>query len=194
MMTPIFVDAAQVDKGKWIAAAIDVTDGKLVASMTPMKSAKEAHMLINIILFRLQRTNHQIKEYSSSKFVEITNRLWQLFQGLGSEFKMEELSIKGWTPARIEITQQLLQIPRGSAISYGGLAKRAHSSPRGVGSVMASNPLPLAVPCHRVIHTDGRIGKFGRSIKGSKVKAAILRAEGVPFLTHDVIAKSAIIN
>lgn len=193
-MMPIFVDAAQVDRDKWIAVAIDITNRKLVASMTPTESAKTALMQINKIIQRLHRADNQAKEYSSSKVVEITNRLWQLYQGYGPEFKMEEISIEGWTRARIQITQQLLQIPRGSVISYGALARRAQSSPRGVGSVMASNPLPLAVPCHRVIHTDGRIGKFGRSTKGSNLKAAILRAEGVPFLKKNVVAKTAIIS
>ncbi|MFX1563460.1 MAG: MGMT family protein [Promethearchaeota archaeon] len=193
-MTSFFVDARQVERDRWISVAIDISNGKLVASMTPTKSAKEALGYINKIVQRLHRSDYPVKEYSSSHVIEITNRLWQLFQGYGQEFKMEEISTDGWTAARIEITQKLLQIPRGSVISYGALAKRAQSSPRGVGSVMASNPLPLAVPCHRVIHIDGRIGKFGRSIKGSVMKAALLRAEGVPFRKKDVVEESAIIK
>ena len=60
--------------------------------------------------------------------------------------------------------------------------------------VMATNPVPLAVPCHRVIHADGRLGKFGRTTAGTKVKAAILLAEGVPFTDEERIASSILVS
>jgi methylated-DNA-[protein]-cysteine S-methyltransferase len=46
-----------------------------------------------------------------------------------------------------------------------------------VGSALASNPLPLVVPCHRVVRADGRIGNYG--LGGPAAKRALLIAEGV---------------
>jgi methylated-DNA-[protein]-cysteine S-methyltransferase len=133
-------------------------------------------------------------ESSNNATASVAERLLKLFHGKGEPYTLSEISQKGWGSARREICRQLLKVPLGKVITYGGLAKRAKSSPRGVGSVMASNPVPLAIPCHRVIHTNGRLGKFGRSTSGTKIKAAILRAEGVPFLDSESVVQTAIVD
>ena len=57
----------------------------------------------------------------------------------------------------------LVQIPRGSVLSYGALATAAGSprAYRAVGSAMARNRLPVILPCHRVIRSDGYLGQYG---------------------------------
>lgn len=57
----------------------------------------------------------------------------------------------------------LAQIPRGSVVSYGDLATAAGSprAYRAVGSAMARNRLPVILPCHRVIRSDGDLGQYG---------------------------------
>jgi len=70
------------------------------------------------------------------------------------------------------------EIPPGQTRSYGELA-RAEGAPgaaRAVGTTMATNPLPLLIPCHRVVRGDGRIGQYG--IGGPARKRAMLEAEG----------------
>ncbi len=69
-------------------------------------------------------------------------------------------------------------IPRGQVRSYGWLARESGrpAASRAVGSVMARNPVPLIVPCHRVVRADGRIGAY--SLGGPDRKWALLRAEG----------------
>jgi methylated-DNA-[protein]-cysteine S-methyltransferase len=54
------------------------------------------------------------------------------------------------------------QIKLGQTTSYGGLAKRIGrpAASRAVGNALAKNPLPLIIPCHRVLRTDGRLGGF----------------------------------
>jgi len=65
-------------------------------------------------------------------------------------------------------------IPLGYVASYGSVAEVAGGSPRAVGRVMALNPFPLIVPCHRVVCSDLRLGGYGL---GLDVKLEILRRE-----------------
>lgn len=61
--------------------------------------------------------------------------------------------------------------------SYGSVAKAAGGSPRAVGRVMASNPFPLIVPCHRVVRSDFSPGGYGGGYSNVGVKLEILRRE-----------------
>ena len=69
------------------------------------------------------------------------------------------------------------KIPYGQVRTYGWLAKAAGkpAAARAVGNALAHNPFPLAVPCHRVIRSDGQLGGFGGGIELKKV---LLRLEG----------------
>ncbi|MDX3247956.1 methylated-DNA--[protein]-cysteine S-methyltransferase [Streptomyces sp. ME18-1-4] len=69
-------------------------------------------------------------------------------------------------------------VPYGAVVGYGDLAKRV-GQPRAaqaVGVAMGSNPLPVVVPCHRVVESDGGIGGFGG---GLETKRKLLALEGV---------------
>ncbi|GBF08964.1 methylated-DNA-protein-cysteine methyltransferase [Aeropyrum pernix] len=68
-------------------------------------------------------------------------------------------------------------IPPGKVTTYSSLARASGLSPRAVGRILARNPSPIAVPCHRVVRSDGSIG--GYSMGGPRVKAALLKLEGV---------------
>jgi len=69
--------------------------------------------------------------------------------------------------------------PFGEVISYGDLALAAgyENSSRAVGSVMASNPWALLVPCHRVVRRDGALGNYS-GCNGPETKAWLLKHEG----------------
>jgi len=73
--------------------------------------------------------------------------------------------------------KRLRTVPAGSVVTYAALAEAigARSSQRAIGNTMASNPLPIYVPCHRVIKSDGTIGNYGGGIER---KLKLLRAEG----------------
>lgn len=68
-------------------------------------------------------------------------------------------------------------IPRGRTRSYGWLARRAGrpGAARAVGQTMAANPVPLVIPCHRVVRADGSIGHYG--LGGGDSKRSLLRME-----------------
>lgn len=72
---------------------------------------------------------------------------------------------------------RLRTVPPGSVVTYQGLAAAigSPSSQRAIGTTMATNPLPIYVPCHRVIKSDGTIGNYGGGVAR---KLKLLRAEG----------------
>jgi O-6-methylguanine DNA methyltransferase len=72
------------------------------------------------------------------------------------------------------------QVPRGRVTSYGALAAAIGKpkASRAIGSIMHVNPYAPVVPCHRVVHKDGRIGGFGDK-RGVGRKVELLAEEGV---------------
>lgn len=82
------------------------------------------------------------------------------------------------TPFRRRVLEEAGTIPRGEVRSYGWLARRLGKAgaARAVGSAMATNPVPLIIPCHRVVRSDGHIGAY--SLGGPENKWALLRHEG----------------
>jgi len=72
---------------------------------------------------------------------------------------------------------RLRQVPAGGVITYQALAAAigAPSGQRAIGNAMATNPLPIFLPCHRVIRSDGTIGNYGGGVER---KLKLLRAEG----------------
>ena len=84
-------------------------------------------------------------------------------------------SVSGFRRA---VMEEALRIPPGETRSYGWLAEKVGRprAARAVGRVMATNPLPIVVPCHRVIGSDGSLRGYGA---GLPMKEALLRAEGV---------------
>lgn len=86
------------------------------------------------------------------------------------------LRLKG-TDFQKKVWMEMTRIPYGEVASYGDLAHRAGCRAyRAVGQACHRNPLPLLVPCHRVIASGGRLGGFGG---GEDIKRLLLRFEGV---------------
>jgi methylated-DNA-[protein]-cysteine S-methyltransferase len=84
----------------------------------------------------------------------------------------------GLTPFRRAVMEETMRIPAGQTLTYAEVAARVGkpAAARAVGRVMATNPLPLVVPCHRVVGSDGTLHGFGG---GLWMKEALLKAEGV---------------
>lgn len=85
----------------------------------------------------------------------------------------------GITPFRRAVMEECMRIPAGQTLTYRDLAAKVGrpGAARAVGRVMATNPWPLLVPCHRVVGSDGTLHGYGG---GLPMKAALLRAEGAP--------------
>jgi methylated-DNA-[protein]-cysteine S-methyltransferase len=78
------------------------------------------------------------------------------------------LALEGSVHQR-RVWQALRRIPVGEVRSYGDLARRLHSSPRAIGGACRRNPIPIVVPCHRVVGQGG-IGGFMGQQSGSAMK------------------------
>ncbi|MDH3216176.1 MAG: methylated-DNA--[protein]-cysteine S-methyltransferase [Candidatus Krumholzibacteria bacterium] len=81
-------------------------------------------------------------------------------------------------PFQRKVLQRLARLPFGQLISYGELAVRSGSpkAARAVGSAMAANPLPVVIPCHRVVESRGKLGGYSA---GLSKKKKLLAHEGV---------------
>jgi O-6-methylguanine DNA methyltransferase len=84
---------------------------------------------------------------------------------------------RGLSGFRRAVLAETLRIPAGRTRTYGWLAAKVGRprAARAVGRVMATNPLPLVIPCHRVVGSDGSLHGYGG---GLPMKAALLRMEG----------------
>ncbi len=86
------------------------------------------------------------------------------------------------TPFQKLVWAELLKIKRGETVTYKELAKRIGKPKaiRAVANAVGANPLPVKIPCHRVVRSDGTIGGYsGRG--GVKTKKMLLKQEGVIF-------------
>jgi methylated-DNA-[protein]-cysteine S-methyltransferase len=86
------------------------------------------------------------------------------------------------THHRVQVWEAMQKIPAGRTRTYGELARELQSSPRAVGGACGANPLPLVVPCHRIVAAGGDIGGFmGRREEGFErsIKRWLLEHEGV---------------
>lgn len=76
----------------------------------------------------------------------------------------------------IKVWQKLLEIPYGTTVSYGQVAKDVESYPRAVGGAVGRNNIPIIIPCHRVIKSDGQIGGYSG---GLKIKEYLMNIEKI---------------
>jgi methylated-DNA-[protein]-cysteine S-methyltransferase len=74
------------------------------------------------------------------------------------------------TPFQRQVWAQIVAIPHGKTRTYGELAKTLQNAPRAVGQACGANPLPIIVPCHRVIAQNGGLGGFNRQGGGFLVE------------------------
>jgi methylated-DNA-[protein]-cysteine S-methyltransferase len=107
----------------------------------------------------------------------------QLRAFLGGEavdFSIGELDLDGVGGFARRVLMADHAIPRGRVMTYGGLATKLGipGGARAVGNVMAGNPFPLVIPCHRVVGSGGNLHGFGG---GLPMKRALLAMEGVCF-------------
>ncbi len=109
---------------------------------------------------------------------ELKLQLDQYFSGtLVKPFTL--LSTPQGTDFQQRVWQAIYQIPYGETRTYSDLAKALQSHPRAIGQACGKNPIPILIPCHRVIAKNG-LGGFALSTETSNtsIKTALLRLEG----------------
>lgn len=111
---------------------------------------------------------------TSLHFSRAITQLDAYFKGGLKKFDLD-IAPRG-TPFQEQVWQELMKIPHGTTITYGELAERIGNPKacRAVGLANGKNPLPIVIPCHRVVGKNGKLTGFGG---GVSVKKQLLELE-----------------
>lgn len=92
-----------------------------------------------------------------------------------------EMDLSAGTPFQQSVWQEMLKIPMGQTLTYGEIAENLNNpgAVRAVGMACGANPIPVIIPCHRVLAAGGKIGGFS---SGLEWKYQLLKIEGLAFL------------
>ena len=113
---------------------------------------------------------------NKKKFASLEKQLKEYFKGKRKKFDVDVAV--GGTDFQKRVWKEIRKIPYGSYVSYADIA-RAVGRPgavRAVGTAVGRNPLPIVVPCHRVLPTSGKLGNYSGGIDKKKM---LLVREGV---------------
>ena len=112
--------------------------------------------------------------FNEKRLAEARRQLQEYFDGSRTDFDLP-LKLTG-TEFQVSVLRALQEIPYGETVSYGEIAKRIGRprAVRAVGAANGRNPLPIVIPCHRVIGSTGDLTGFGG---GLDTKEALLRLE-----------------
>jgi methylated-DNA-[protein]-cysteine S-methyltransferase len=113
---------------------------------------------------------------STSLYADLTGRLQAYYRGHQVDFD-DELDPSQGTPFRRSVWRTTRLIPYGETRSYAWVAGRIGKpgALRAVGQALKRNPLPVIIPCHRVVAGNGELGGFRGGIE---MKRFLLRVEG----------------
>jgi len=102
------------------------------------------------------------------------------------------LDLRGHTEFERDVWEKALEIPRGEVRPYGWIAAEIGRprAVRAVGTALGHNPVPLIVPCHRVVRSDGVLGQY--SLGGPENKRTMLATEGVDLPRLERLASSGV--
>ncbi len=158
-----------IARTNWGYLPILTIDGIITRLFLPDPNLNQIHTLVN---------NHYTKyNRNDSAYPDITQSLIEYFQN-GSLNINCTIDISYCTPFAAKILRACCNIPTGETISYKQLSINAGSpnAARAVGNVMASNHIPLIIPCHRVISSGNKPGGYSGS-GGVKTKLKLLELE-----------------
>jgi methylated-DNA-[protein]-cysteine S-methyltransferase len=157
-------------KTKWGYFGLAAGDGGLLRTCLPLLRPEkvESQLLHNLQNFRHDR----------SLFKTAQNQITTYFEGVCIDFKNIPLILDGFSPFQRYVLSTCRNIEFGRTVTYSGLAKKIGrpAAARAVGGALAKNPLPLIIPCHRIVRSDGKIGGFS-AIGGKDLKGKLLKHE-----------------
>jgi methylated-DNA-[protein]-cysteine S-methyltransferase len=119
-----------------------------------------------------------VVEHSSEATAQARGEIEAYFQGRLDHFSLS-LDLSGVTEFQRAVLQAAMGVPPGQVASYGEIARRIGRprSARAVGQALARNPIPIVIPCHRILAADGSLRGYSGG-GGVRTKAQLLRLEG----------------
>lgn len=108
--------------------------------------------------------------------VRLRKDLQDFFKGSPLKTPWACLDVSGVTELEQVVLREVFAVPFGEVRTYGGIAKRVRRprAARFIGATMARNPLPIVIPCHRIVRADGSLGGFAG---GTALKRRLLDLE-----------------
>jgi methylated-DNA-[protein]-cysteine S-methyltransferase len=142
-----------------------------------------AHLGISIIDDRLEaidfiESRNEIKPGNEST-LNVCNQIRQYLHDPKFNDQFDFPCSSAGTPFQQKVWNALKHIPAGQVVTYGELAKKLGTSARAVGNACRKNPIPVVIPCHRVVSSSG-IGGYAGDTSGDllKIKSWLLQHEG----------------
>lgn len=128
----------------------------------------------------LRDNNNTYYAQPNPKIASLIRQIKNYFSGKAFNFVGFEYDLRQVNEFARQVLAELVKVPPGRTVSYGELAHRAGKAraARAVGRAVANNPVPLLIPCHRVIKSDGSPGGFSGA-GGCEQKLKMLEIEGV---------------
>ena len=120
----------------------------------------------------------------------------EFYVGKGRRSNLHAVDLSSVSSFRKDVYGMLCKIPLGKVTTYGAIARKFGGKryARAVGTAVATNPLPLIVPCHRVVSSSLKVGNYGicgrKPSTGGYMKRMLLEREGVKFEGERVSKKS----
>jgi methylated-DNA-[protein]-cysteine S-methyltransferase len=173
--------------GVWFSVAVN-RKGKLVACAFSDRSRHEVESALPKKIHGATRRNRD-----GSEFFRI---LTTFYNGKGRKTSLRVADFSAISDFRRDVYEVLCNIPLGKVTTYGAIAKRLGGKryARAVGTAVATNPLPLIIPCHRVVPSSLRVGNYGmcgrNPATGGYMKRMLLEREGVKFQREKVSKES----
>jgi methylated-DNA-[protein]-cysteine S-methyltransferase len=157
-------------------AAIGWTSTGIVSFRLPAPTAAEAERAI------LRRQPDAGRSEPPAEIATVIDAAIRYFEGERIEFFEVPVDLGEQPPFFAQVYAFVRKLGWGETTTYGAVARALDAGPehaRAVGQAMATNPVPLIIPCHRVLAAGGKIGGFSAP-GGSTSKARMLELEGVP--------------
>lgn len=156
-------------------AAIAWTEAGVVGFRLPDDSADATERSL------LRRFPGAVRRAPPPRIAEAIAAAQRYFDGEETDFSAVKVDLGEQAPFFAQIYEAVRRLGWGQTTTYGAVAKELGAGPesaRDVGQAMASNPVPLIVPCHRVLAAGGKVGGFSAP-GGSESKLKMLAIEGV---------------
>jgi len=176
--------------GVWFSAATN-PQGKLVACAFSDRNRREAEKAVRHSLPK--KMSYEIgRHHRSSQGLRI---LTNFYDGRGKA-SLRPVDLSFVSGFRRDVYKALCKIPLGKVTTYGAIAQQLGGKryARAVGTAVATNPLPLIVPCHRVVPSSLKVGNYGMGGRnpttGGYMKRMLLEHEGVRFQGEKVAEQS----
>jgi methylated-DNA-[protein]-cysteine S-methyltransferase len=126
----------------------------------------------------LAKLSQSEPQRSDAKVAAAKTQVLAYLSGKSNRFSLD-IDLSGLTAFQRRVLEETRKVPRGQVATYAQIAKRLGKpkAARAVGQALRRNPVPIVVPCHRVIASDGSLGGYGGEMR-SRHKLQLLHLEG----------------